>query len=77
MATVNYSVPEEVKLAFNEMFADQNKSAVIADLMREAVDRAQRRKRSNEAISRILARREIAPVISEDEFRAVREEGRP
>lgn len=77
MATVNYSVPDEVKLAFNKAFAGQNKSAVIAELMREAVERARRRKRSNDAIARILARREFAPVLSEDEFTAFREEGRP
>ena len=37
MATVNFSVPDEVKEAFNKAFAQQNKSAVIADLMRDAL----------------------------------------
>ena len=41
MSTVNFSVPEDVKEAFNTAFDGQNKSAVIADLMREAVERAQ------------------------------------
>ena len=40
MSTVNFSVPDDVKEAFNATFAGQNKSAVIADLMREAVQRA-------------------------------------
>ncbi len=39
MPTVNFSVPEDVKDAFNTAFEGQNKSAVIADLMREAVER--------------------------------------
>ena len=39
MLTVNLSVPEDVKDAFNTAFEGQNKSAVIADLMREAVER--------------------------------------
>ena len=39
MATVNFSVPEDVKNAFNETFRNRNKSAIIADLMREAVER--------------------------------------
>ena len=39
MSTVNFSVPEEVKDAFNAAFEGQNKSAIIADLMREAVER--------------------------------------
>ena len=46
MSTVNFSVPEDVKNAFNTVFEDQNKSAVIADLMREAVERDQRRRPS-------------------------------
>ena len=45
MPTVNFSVPEDVKLAFNTTFDGQNKSAVIAELMREAVERAQSRRR--------------------------------
>jgi len=76
MATVNYSVPDEVKDAFNETFKDQNKSAIIADLMREAVEQAQRKQRSHEAIARILERREHAPILTEEDFRAAREAGR-
>jgi hypothetical protein len=45
--------------------------------MREAVERARRKRRSHEAITRILERRKHAPVITEEEFRAAREEGRP
>ena len=37
MATVNFSVPDEVKAEFDNVFGDQNKSAVIAQLMRRAV----------------------------------------
>ena len=77
MPTVNFSVPEDIKNAFNVTFEGQNKSAVIADLMREAVERAQKQQRSREAYQRILERRQHAPCISEDQFRAAREEGRP
>ncbi len=77
MATINFSVPEDVKLAFNEAFNHQNKSAVIAELMREAVERAHRRQRSRDAISNILARRDDAPVLTESAFRNAREDGRP
>ena len=34
MATVNFSVPADVKEAFDKVFARQNKSAVLAELMR-------------------------------------------
>ena len=77
MSTVNFSVPEDVKNAFNMTFEGQNKSAVIADLMREAVERAQSQQRSKEAYQRILERRQHAPHITEEQFRAAREEGRP
>ena len=77
MPTVNFSVPEDVKQAFNTAFEGQNKSAVIADLMREAVERAQSKQRGKDAYLRILARRQNAPAITEAQFRAAREEGRP
>ncbi|MDP4029606.1 MAG: hypothetical protein Q8P42_11670 [Gallionella sp.] len=77
MATVNFSVPEDVKAAFNATFSDRNKSAIIAELMREAVERAQRKQRSHEAIASILERHKNAPAITDDQFRAAREEGRP
>ena len=77
MATVNFSVPKDVKAAFDETFKDQNKSAIITDLMREAVERAQRRQRRHQAVARILERRKHAPIITEEEFRVAREEGRP
>ncbi len=77
MSTVNFSVPDDVKEAFNATFEGQNKSAVIAGLMREAVQRAQRHQQHIEAADRILARRKFAPSITEEQFRAAREEGRP
>ncbi|UZR30465.1 hypothetical protein [Methylococcus mesophilus] len=76
MATVNFSVPEDVKNAFNEAFKNQNKSAIIAELMREAVERAARKQRSADAIDRILERRRHAPAVTDEELRAAREEGR-
>ena len=75
MATVNFSVPEAVKQAFNETFKNQNKSAIIADLMSEAVERAQHQQRHRAAIDRILERRKHAPSMTDEELRAAREEG--
>lgn len=77
MSTVNFSVPEDVKQAFNETFEGQNKSAIIADLMREAVERAERKQRHHRAIARILERRKRAPKVTAKEIRAAREQGRP
>jgi hypothetical protein len=77
MATVNFSVPDDVKDAFNIAFKGQNKSAIITELMREAVERAHRKQRSHEAIERILERRQRAPRLSEGEIIATREKERP
>jgi metal-responsive CopG/Arc/MetJ family transcriptional regulator len=77
MSTVNFSVPDEVKEEFNAVFSGQNKSAIIAELMREAVERARRKERSRAAISRILSRRKRAPAVTETSFRKAREKGRP
>lgn len=76
MATVNFSVPEDVKRDFNTVFAGQNKSAIIAELMQEAVERAQRRHRHRRAIDRILDKQASALSVSEAQFIAARDEGR-
>jgi hypothetical protein len=77
MSTVNFSVPDDVKERFNAAFAGQNKSAIIADLMLEAVERARRKQRSHVAIERILSRRKTAPTVTAAAFRKAREQGRP
>ena len=74
MATVNFSVPDKVKDAFDETFKDQNKSAIITDLMREAVERAQRKQRSHEAVARILERRARMKPIPAEYVQAARDE---
>lgn len=73
MATLNISLPEELKRRFFEAFADQNKSAVVARLIEEAIERAARERGSQRAVKRILARRAKAPALSPGEFRRVRE----
>ena len=77
MATVNFSVPDQVKDAFNKAFAQQNKSAVIADLMREAVARKNQLKARRGALRRISARRHGRGAVSERALRRAREKGRP
>ena len=74
MATVNFSVPDDVKAAFNATFSGRNKSAIIAELMREAVERAQRKQRSHEAIASILERRSLMEPVSAEQIRAARDE---
>jgi metal-responsive CopG/Arc/MetJ family transcriptional regulator len=77
MSTVSFSLPDDVEQAFNATFAGQNKNAVIADLMREAVRRAQTGQQDIGAIERILAQYAHAPSLTEAELVSAREEGRP
>jgi hypothetical protein len=74
---MNFSVPDDVKAAFNGAFEGQNKSAVIAGLMQEAVVRSRRRQEHVNAIERILARHGSTPAVTEEEFIAARDLGRP
>lgn len=38
MATMNFSVPEDVKKQFYKVFAGKNKSAVLTQLMLQAIE---------------------------------------
>ena len=77
MSTVNFSVPEAVKQVFNNTFDGQNKSAVIAGLMLEAVERAHSQQRMQAAYRKIMAWHKKAPAFSNAQIRAARGAGRP
>lgn len=77
MATVNFSVPEDVKRAFNETFAGENKSAVLARLMREAVDERRRQQRRAAAIDALLELRASRTPRTGGAIRRARRTGRP
>lgn len=77
MATMNFSVPDDVKERFNRTFASANKSAIVTALLQEAVERAERKAKRNEAIGRILSRMDERPVVSQAEIDDAREDGRP
>ena len=55
MATMNFSIPDDVKERFNLTFINSNKSAIVAQLLEEAIERAERKQRSDLAVKRILA----------------------
>jgi hypothetical protein len=77
ISTVNFSVPEEVKQAFNDTFATENKSAIIARLMQQAVEERQRQRRRAAAIDALLELRRTQRPASDAEVAAARQEGRP
>lgn len=76
-STVNFSVPDEIKREFNETFAGENKSALIARLMRQAVEERQRERRRAAAIEVLLERRRAQRPAAEAEVAAARRKGRP
>ena len=77
MATVNFSVPDDIKAEFDKVFGGQNKSAVIAGLMRRAVAEVKRRKRREDIFRRLTQRRTERPSMSDAQIRASRTIGRP
>jgi hypothetical protein len=76
MATVNYSIPDEVKELFNTAFAGANRSGVISELMRRAAEQELSLKRRREAADVLLAEHGSAPRVSRESIRAARDEVR-
>jgi metal-responsive CopG/Arc/MetJ family transcriptional regulator len=77
MATINFSVPDDVKDDFNKIFKGENKSAILTRLMRDAVEERKRQKRRMTAINAILRLRAKSAAFSDDEIRKARKIGRP
>jgi hypothetical protein len=76
-STVNFSVPEEIKRAFNEAFAGENKSAVIARLMEQAIEERRQRRRRAAAIDALLDQRRTQRPVTAARVAAARSAGRP
>ena len=76
MATMNFSIPDDIKEAVNNTFAHANKSAVVAKLLLDAVEEARRRQESMDAARSIKSRWKDRPVVLEEKIREMREEGR-
>lgn len=77
MATVNFSVPDDVKAEFDKTFRGQNKSAIIADLMRKAVADAKLRKRRVDIFRTLTQGRSERPSLPDARIRVSRTTGRP
>ena len=65
MATVNFSIPDEVKELFDSAFAGKNRSAVIAKLMRDAAEHELSLRR-REAVAEVLHERTTTAPVSSD-----------
>lgn len=76
MATVNFSIPEDVKEAFNRTFRGENKSAIVGDLMRRAVEERKSQERRRAAIDALLELRTRTPKVSAASVARARRQGR-
>lgn len=76
MATVNFSVPDEVKAEFDKEFGDQNKSALIAELMRRAVRDHKLQTRRERILRQFSAVRGNRPSFTREDVRKARSAGR-
>lgn len=77
MATVNFSVPDEVKAAFDKAFGDKNKSSIIAELMRRAVRERQLQLRRERLFRQLSSARVSRGSITSEEVRRARAAERP
>jgi metal-responsive CopG/Arc/MetJ family transcriptional regulator len=77
MATINFSIPDDLKREFQETFRGENKSALIADLMRQALEDRKRRRRRARAVDALLDFRRRQEPLGDDEIAAAREAMRP
>lgn len=77
MATVNFSVPDEVKAAFDKAFGGQNKSAIVADLLRRAVRERHLQIRRERLFRQLSSARANRPPITSEEIRRTRAADRP
>jgi hypothetical protein len=74
MATMNFSIPDDVKEAFNRAFEGENKSAVVTGLMRKAVEERERSRRSADLVERLRRIRARSRPVSDEEIRRARQE---
>jgi hypothetical protein len=74
MATISFSVPDDVRDRFNEVFEGRNKNAVITTLMLHAVAEEEQRRRSLSLVERLrLLARHRRPMLNEDAGRPRRD----
>lgn len=74
MATMNFSIPDDVKEAFNKAFDGENKSAIVAGLLRKAVEEKEHKRRSANLVERMRQIRADSNPMTDDEIRHAREE---
>lgn len=77
MATIRFSIPDEVEREFRETFAGENEHVIIADLIRQAVARRRRQGRRAAAVEALLVMRARLPPTTAGEVARTRRADRP
>ena len=77
VATVNFSVPDDVKAAFDKAFGDQNKSSIVAELMRRAVRERQLQLKREKLFRQFGAARSSRPAVTSAQIKRTRAAERP
>lgn len=76
MATMNFSVPDEVKTRFNKVFSKQNKSHLIAELMVQAIQEHEKKQQRAQAIDALLKLRAKQKPVSDKVIQSARDRDR-
>ena len=76
MATMNFSVPDDVKDKFNEVFEGTNKSAVVTKLLVRAIEEEERNRRSAGFVERLRLIRARSKIVADEEISRTREQVR-
>ncbi|MGZ5027884.1 MAG: hypothetical protein ACXWE9_10550 [Methylobacter sp.] len=74
MATVNFSVPDDIRQEFNQLFEKENKSAILTRLMQQAIEEKKQQQRRQLAIDKILQLRDKQTPVSAAEIQQSRDE---
>jgi hypothetical protein len=74
MGTMNFSIPDDVKEAFNKAFEGENKSAIVTRLLIQAIEDAERKQRSRNLVERLRAIREESEPVTAEEIARARQE---
>jgi hypothetical protein len=73
MATMNFSLPDELKARFDAAFVGENKSAVLAGLLDEAIERKRRAAERQAAFDHFMEYRKTLPPVTTNLTEALRE----
>ena len=67
MATMSFSIPDDVRDRFNAVFEGHNKTAIITTLMLNAIEEEERRRRSLGLVERLRLVSAHTPLVADDD----------